>query len=43
MPATTLATSLAIAPVFVLILLGYGLRRGGIPSAAFWDHNDRLV
>lgn len=34
---------LAIAPVFVLILMGYGLRRGGIPSTEFWNLNDRLV
>ncbi len=34
---------LAIAPVFALILMGYGLRRGGIPSIEFWNLNDRLV
>lgn len=34
---------LAIAPVFGLIMLGYGLRRGGIPSTEFWNLNDRLV
>ena len=34
---------LAIAPVFILIILGYGLRRGGIPSTEFWNLNDRLV
>ena len=34
---------LAIAPVFALILMGYGLRRGGIPSTKFWNLNDRLV
>lgn len=34
---------LSIAPVFVLICLGYVLRRGGIPSAEFWNLNDRLV
>ena len=34
---------LAIAPVFLLIMLGYGLRRGGIPSIEFWNLNDRLV
>jgi len=34
---------LAIAPVFVLICLGYVLRRGGIPSTEFWNLNDRLV
>ena len=35
--------TLAIAPVFLLILLGYALRRGGIPSTEFWNLNDRLV
>ena len=34
---------LAIAPVFALFLMGYGLRRGGIPSTEFWNLNDRLV
>jgi malonate transporter and related proteins len=34
---------LTIAPVFVLICLGYLLRRGGIPSTEFWNLNDRLV
>ena len=34
---------LAIAPSFALIVLGYGLRRGGIPSFEFWNLNDRLV
>ena len=34
---------ISIAPVFALICLGYGLRRGGIPSAEFWNLNDRLV
>ena len=34
---------LAIAPVFILIILGYGLRRGGNPSTEFWNLNDRLV
>lgn len=34
---------LSIAPVFALICLGYVLRRGGIPSAEFWNLNDRLV
>ncbi len=36
-------TFLAIAPVFAMILMGYGLRRGGIPSTEFWNLNDRLV
>lgn len=34
---------IAIAPIFVLIVLGYGLRRGDIPSLEFWNLNDRLV
>lgn len=38
-----LTTFLAIAPVFALILMGYGLRRGGIPSIEFWNLNDKLV
>lgn len=37
------AIVLAIAPTFILILLGYALRRGGIPSVEFWNLNDRLV
>lgn len=35
--------ALSIAPIFVMILLGYALRRGGIPSQDFWNQNDRLV
>ena len=35
--------ALAIAPIFLLIVTGYGLRRGGIPSLEFWNLNDRLV
>lgn len=38
-----LAIALSIAPVFVLIMLGYVLRRAGIPSDEFWNLNDRLV
>ena len=34
---------LAIAPIFILIILGHLLRRGGIPSFEFWNLNDRLV
>ncbi len=34
---------LSIAPIFLLIVLGHGLRRGGIPSIEFWNLNDRLV
>lgn len=33
----------AIAPVFLLILLGHVLRRSGIPSFEFWNMNDKLV
>ncbi|MCB1741252.1 MAG: AEC family transporter [Gammaproteobacteria bacterium] len=33
----------SIAPVFLLIVLGHALRRGGIPSVEFWNLNDRLV
>jgi len=35
--------ALAIAPIFLLIVTGYALRRGGIPSEEFWTLNDRLV
>jgi len=35
--------TLSIAPIFVLIVLGHALRRGGIPSIDFWNLNDRLV
>lgn len=38
-----IATALSIAPIFVLIVAGYALRRGGIPSEEFWVLNDRLV
>ncbi len=38
-----IAIALSIAPIFLLILVGYGLRRGGIPSDEFWLANDRLV
>ncbi|MCC6007329.1 MAG: AEC family transporter [Rhodobacteraceae bacterium] len=31
-----------ITPVFALIVLGYGLRRAGIPGPGFWEMNDRL-
>ncbi|OCX64561.1 permease [Thioclava sp. SK-1] len=34
---------IAIAPTFLLIVLGFGLRRGGIPSVEFWNINDRIV
>lgn len=38
-----LSIGFAIAPIFLLILLGHGLRRGGIPSLEFWNQNDKLV
>lgn len=38
-----LSITLAIAPIFLLIVAGYLLRRGGIPSLEFWNLNDRLV
>ncbi|MFN3331894.1 MAG: AEC family transporter, partial [Caldilinea sp.] len=34
---------LSIAPIFLLLILGYLLRRNGIPSIEFWNLNDRLV
>lgn len=40
-PLTTIL--LSIAPIFLVILLGHALRRGGIPSIEFWNLNDRLV
>lgn len=33
----------AIAPIFILIVLGNLLRRNGIPSIEFWNQNDKLV
>jgi|TARA_B100000405_G_C16696799_1_gene414803 hypothetical protein len=33
----------SILPIFVLIVLGNVLRRGGIPSIEFWNLNDKLV
>lgn len=38
-----IAIALSIAPIFLLIVTGYALRRGGIPSEEFWLLNDRLV
>ena len=40
---TMLDIFLSIAPIFLLLVLGYVLRRGGIPSVEFWNLNDRLV
>jgi len=34
---------LAIAPIFILIVLGHLLRRGNVPALEFWNFNDRLV
>ncbi|MEQ8825260.1 MAG: AEC family transporter [Filomicrobium sp.] len=34
---------LIVAPIFLMIVLGHGLRRGGIPSFEFWNLNDKLV
>lgn len=33
----------AIIPIFALIVLGYILKRNGIPSLEFWSLNDKLV
>ena len=37
------AILLAIAPVFFLILFGYGLRRIDFPGADFWTRSNKLV
>ncbi len=34
---------LSIVPIFLLIVLGHALRRGGIPSFDFWNMNNKLV
>lgn len=34
---------LSIAPIFLMIVLGHVLRRGGIPNTEFWNLNDKLV
>ena len=34
---------LSIAPIFLMIVLGHVLRRGGIPNVDFWNMNDKLV
>jgi len=34
---------LSIAPIFLMIVLGHLLRRGGIPNTEFWNLNDKLV
>ena len=33
----------ALAPVFLLIVFGYGLGRGGFPGDGFWPHLERLI
>ena len=33
----------AILPIFLVIVLGHLLRRGGIPNTDFWDQNDKLA
>jgi len=33
----------SIAPIFLMIVLGHLLRRGGIPNVDFWNLNDKLV
>ncbi|HXH02473.1 MAG TPA: hypothetical protein VNN09_04055 [Candidatus Competibacteraceae bacterium] len=33
----------ALLPIFLLIALGYGLRRGDFPGAAFWPYAERLT
>jgi predicted permease len=34
---------LSIAPIFLLIIIGYGLRRYGFSSAEFWNFTNKLV
>lgn len=33
----------SIVPIFLIIVLGFVLRRNGIPNVEFWNQNDRLV
>lgn len=40
---TLLPVLVSIAPIFLLIVLGYLLRRNGIPNVDFWNMNDKLV
>ena len=40
---TLLPVLVSIAPIFILIVLGYLLRRNGIPNVEFWNMNDKLV
>lgn len=41
-PHALLPVFAALGPVFGLIALGYGLRRGGFPGAGFWQPAERL-
>lgn len=34
---------IALAPVFILVALGYGLRRGGFTDAKFWPDIERVI
>lgn len=34
---------LSISPIFLMIVLGHLLRRGGIPNTEFWNLNDKLA
>lgn len=38
-----IAVLISIAPIFLIIVLGYLLRRNGIPNIDFWNMNDKLV
>ncbi|HYH22014.1 MAG TPA: AEC family transporter [Azospirillum sp.] len=38
-----IAVFAALAPIFLLILFGHGLRRGGVVPDAFWPAADRLT
>lgn len=37
-----MSAALAVAPIFVLVVLGYGLRRIGLPGEGFWPMAARL-
>ncbi|UCG79303.1 MAG: AEC family transporter [Nitrospirota bacterium] len=34
---------IALIPVFIVILIGYGLRRAGFPGDEFWPHIEKLT
>lgn len=40
---TLMPVLISTAPIFFLIVLGYILRRNGIPNVEFWNMNDKLV